>query len=104
MRISRHTAADCPVNNPENLKVAVEGLPQMETLAKKHGVKIIGTWDAHLQHLFVQVVEAPNFEAYMAMWMEPPLQKLLHISMNEITPVFTLPEVEQVLKQRMQQK
>ena len=104
MLMSRHTAADCPLNNPEHLKVAAEGWPQMETLAKKHGVKIIGTWTAHLGYLVVQVVEAPNFEAYMAMWMEPQLQTMLHASMNEITPMLTHPEIEQLLKQSMQQK
>jgi len=104
MLMSRHTPADCPVNNPEHLKVTVEGMSQMEALAKKHGVKIIGTWNAHPEHLVVQVVEAPNLESYMAMWMEPAMTAMLDYTTSEFKAVLTAPEIAQILKQRMQQK
>ncbi len=66
LSIFRHGAAECPRHNEYYRKATVEGLSQMEELAKKHGVKIVGAWSVHPKHFQVIVYDAPNFEALMA--------------------------------------
>jgi hypothetical protein len=63
LSVIKHTAADCLVHNEEIRKVTFEASSQMEELAKKHGIKIVGGWNVHPKHLQVMVYEAPSFEA-----------------------------------------
>jgi hypothetical protein len=71
----------------------------MEELTKKHGVKIVGMWNVHSEHLTIQVVEAPSVEAFMAFSMEPSNMKLLSFETAEMKLVQT---GEEMLKHLMQ--
>lgn len=97
--ISRHDAADCPAHNAENRKVTLEAFSKMEELTAKHGIKIVGIWNIHSEHLTVQVVEAPSFEAVMAMSIEPPNMKLMNFETAEVK----LAQTGQEMMQRMMQ-
>jgi len=77
LSVIKHTAADCLVHNEEIRKVTFEASSQMEELAKKHGIKIVGGWNVHPKHLQVMVYEAPSFEAMLAWTAEPPIAKMM---------------------------
>ncbi len=47
LSIISHGAAECAAHNEYYRKATLEGLSQMEELAKKHGVKIVGEWSVH---------------------------------------------------------
>ena len=99
LNISKHTAADCPVNNAETKKVMIEGFSKMEELAKKHGVKIVGTWAVFSEHLVVQVFEAPSYEAFMAFGMEPPILKMTFWTTSEFKVAAGAQEMMQMVMQ-----
>ncbi len=99
LSIIRHAAADCPTHNEYYRKPTLEGMSQMEELAKKHGVKIIGAWSVHPKHFQVVVYDAPNFEALAAFSMEPPMKKAQGMYDIDTWPAMTMQEVAQMLMQ-----
>jgi hypothetical protein len=78
LMISRHAAADCPMNNETTRKVMLEGMAKLPELAKKHGVTILGAWTVHSEHLTVQVSEAPTYEALQALRDEPAISSMMN--------------------------
>ncbi len=99
LSIIRHGAAECAAHNEYYRKALLEGMPQMEDLAKKHGIKIVGSWTVHPKHFQVNVYDAPNFEALMAYCMEPPMKKVLDMYDWDLWPCITREEVAQTLMQ-----
>jgi hypothetical protein len=99
LMISRHTAADCPAHNAENRKVVLEAFSKAEELGAKYGIKTVGIWNVHSEHLTVQVVEAPSMEAFMAMSMEPSNIKLLNFETAEWKLAQTGEELMQAMMQ-----
>lgn len=97
--IERHPAADCPVNNERTRKIAIEAASKLEELAKKYGVKFVGQWTVHSEHLSVIVWEAPSFEAFYKLGMEPAIANWSNLTTIEIKVATTLEETMQLLKQ-----
>ena len=71
----------------------------MEELAKKHGIKMVGMWNVHSEHKTVQVIEAPSFEAFMAMSMQPANMKFLNFETAEWKVVSTQEDMMQLMMQ-----
>jgi len=74
--ISRHSPADCPVHNEKSRKSMAEYMSKVPELLAKHGVKMVGSWVVHTEHLVVEVYEAPSYEAMDACSMEPEVMAL----------------------------
>jgi len=102
LMVSRHTPEDCPMNNKNMLKLTVEAMSNYEALAKKHGVKVIGVWSANAEHLNIFVYDAPNYEAFQKLVMEPPLANWLSYQTNEYKVVTTVEETKKMLQQAVQ--
>jgi hypothetical protein len=90
LAISRHAPADCAARNEAAAEVFNEWVNMHAELEAKHGVKLVGTWDVHAEHLTVQVFEAPNSEAMIALSMEPVMLKQLHFNTCEIKIATTI--------------
>jgi len=88
----RHTAADCPAHNEKSRKSMAEFMSKAAELDAKHGVKVVGSWVVHSEHLMVQVCEAPSFEAMQAFSMEPESMSLMNWSTMELKAAMTLEE------------
>jgi hypothetical protein len=99
LSIISHGAAECAAHNEYYRKATLEGLSQMEELAKKHGVKIVGAWSVHQKHFQVVVYDTPNFEALMAFSMEPPMKKASDMYDIDVWPCITGEELAQMLMQ-----
>ncbi len=95
LSIISHTAADCLAHNEEVRKATFEGVSQMEELAKKHGIKIVGSWNASSKHFQVVVYDAPSYEALMAWSMEPPIERMSNYYMTDVYPVQTMEQLMQ---------
>jgi uncharacterized protein with GYD domain len=101
--IGRHAPSDCAANNEAAAKVFGEWMNTHAELETKHGVKLIGSWVVHGEHLTVDVYEAPNSEAMMAYSMEPVMMKWLNFNTAEAKVAMTIEEAWQLL-QMMQAK
>ncbi len=75
VKISKHSPANCPLNNDAQKKLNQQVMNQLPVLAKKHNVKVIGSWSVMSEHLLVMVYEAPTFEAFQSFLMEPLIMK-----------------------------
>lgn len=89
--ISRHSPESCPMYNEKTRKVVENVAGKMEGLLKKHGVKLQG-WNVTSEHLLVLVYEAPSFEAFQKLNMEPEMQAWDSVCTNEAKVAITMEE------------
>jgi hypothetical protein len=104
MVMERHTPEKCAFFNEESAKTYIESMNKQKELEAKHGVKMVGGWNAHSEHLTVKVFEAPTFEAIQAFSMEPENVKITSVDTEEVKIVMPLEEAAQIMMQMMQAK
>jgi hypothetical protein len=75
LKISRHSPENCPLTNEKAKKMNLELMGKLGELTKKHGIKIVGSWNVMPEHLLVTVYDAPSFEAFQKFGMEPDIVK-----------------------------
>jgi len=98
LQISKHSPESCPMHNEKAKKAAVDLMSKLGQLAKKHGIKVVGSWVAIPEHLMVMVYDAPNMEALMKFAMEPEVMNWLGYNTTETMPVMTTEEAMKFLK------
>jgi hypothetical protein len=101
--IYRHTPENCAFVNARSAKIYAEAMSKLKEFEAKHGVKMVGGWNVATEHLSVQVFEAPNFEAFQAMSMEPENMALSSVDTIEIKQAMSFEEAMQMV-QMMQAK
>jgi len=69
----KHTAADCAVGNEKARNYQMAVAKKLPELLKKYGIKMVGAWAVHNEHLILYVLDAPNFEAVDRLGMEPEM-------------------------------
>jgi hypothetical protein len=99
IQISKHSPENCTLFNEKARKVSLDILTKLEGLAKKHGVKVIGAWNVPSEHLVIAVYEAPTFEAFQKLSMEPEILAWNAYNTTEIKAAITSEEVMKMLKQ-----
>ncbi len=82
-----HDAPQCPIFNENSKKIMSEAMSQLPTLAKSHGIKVLGMWTAESNHTVYQVFDAPSVEELLKFSREPALYKVESISSASVTPV-----------------
>jgi len=97
--ISRHSPESCPMFNEKARKVYVEWLSKLDERHKKHGVKNLGSWGVHSEHLTVMVVEAPSLNAIQKLSMEPETLALSAYETTEVKLAMGMEEAMKMLKQ-----
>lgn len=85
--------------NEKARKVELALVDKLEELTKKHGVKMIGCWIVPTEHLIVEVYEAPSFEAFQKLGMEPEIMAWYGFNTTEIKPAINFEEAMKMLKQ-----
>ncbi len=100
LSIISHTAADCLAHNEEVRKVTLEAAMQLDELTRKHGIKIVGSWNVPSKHFQVVVYDAPSYEALMAWAMEPPIEKMSNYYMTDVYPAQTMEQLMQSWAQK----
>ena len=99
LHVIKHTAAECLTHNETVRKVTFEAFSQIEELTKKHGIKIVGSWQVHAKHFNVTVYDAPNFEALLAYSLEPAIAKMMGFYTSDLWVAEAMPDVMQRLMQ-----
>jgi len=102
LEIARHSPESFPGANEKARKVILEVFGQWDGLLKKHGVKVIGGWNVHPEHLAVMVYEAHSFEAFQKFRMEPEMDRLAYLQTIEIKVASSAEDVLKFLKQMKQ--
>jgi hypothetical protein len=96
--LSRHTAESCPMNNGKIRQIAMDAMEALPDLAKKYGIKVVGSWSVNPEHLFIQVFDAVNLDSVMKFSMEPALVKWWSYNTTEIKAATTLEETLKLMQ------
>jgi hypothetical protein len=99
--ISRHNAEVCAFHDEKSAKTMMDWLKKAGELEAKHGVKVVAAANVIQEHLSVQVLEAPTFEAFQAYSKEPEMMAMMNWNTIEIKPAMTNEEVAQMMQQMM---
>ena len=97
--ISKHSPENCSMFNAKARKVTLDYFGKSDELMKKHGIKALGGWNVHIEHVTIGVFEAPSFEAFEKFGMEPEIMALSEFETYEIKVATKLEEVAQMLGQ-----
>jgi hypothetical protein len=97
LMISRHSAENCPMFNEKTRKLMNEYMDKIDGLAKKYGVKRLGSWTVPNEHLSFEVYEAPSFEVLTKLFMEPVCLPLGAFETAEIKAAFSFEEQAKLL-------
>ena len=71
---------------------------KFDGLAKKYGVKMIGSWAVPNEHLGFNVFEAPSLEAVTKLMMEPVVMALGTFETTEIKAAFSSEELTKMMQ------
>jgi hypothetical protein len=97
LMFERHSPENCPMFNEKNMKVWTQFNDNIDGLSKKHGIKMLGSWTIPNEHLTVDVIEAPSFEALTKLFMEPALLPLGSFESFEIKAAFSSEEIAKMM-------
>jgi hypothetical protein len=78
-------------------KSTIELMGKVESLMKKHGIKMHGSWTDFPQHTIYMVLEG-SFDAMQKLSMEPMMMGLLSWNTMELKTVLTNEEVAEMLR------
>lgn len=84
----RHSPGSCPLGKPENLQTMKTWLENVDVLAAKHGIKVVGVWTDRWGHTSWVVYETPNMDAFTKFELEPENLKVVtfnHIETKRVT-------------------
>ncbi len=96
--ISKHAPDKCPMFNETTKRVYAKWASSYAESYRKHGVKLVGAWTVHGEHVNVWVVDAPSLEAFQALNMEPEIQALSAIETMEFKMAANMEEVLKMLQ------
>ena len=97
MCISKHAPENCPAFSAKHRKSTMELLGKTDSLAKKYGIKVLGSWTDFPEHIVYMVMEG-SFDAMMKMQMEPLLMEWLSFNLMETKVLLKNEEVLEMLK------
>jgi hypothetical protein len=98
MQISTHSPESCPMHNEKVKKATVDLMMKMDSLTKKHKIKVIGGWHSGSDHQSVVVFDAPSIDSVMGFSMEPEVMIWTSYHNTVVKPVTTLEESMKFLK------
>jgi len=90
LQIYTHSPESCPIGNPKNLQITEDWLKNVDSLAAKHGIKVVGIWTDRWGHTSWAVYEVPSMEAFEKFEQEP--QNLAKVTFTYVeTRTVTVP-------------
>ena len=97
MSISQHTPENCPAFSEKHRKSTMELIDKMESLTKKHGLKLLGSWTDFPEHMVYMVYEG-SFDALQKLQMEPDFMGWLSWNTMVTKTMLTNEEISGMLK------
>lgn len=71
LQVYAHSPESCPIGNPQNLHITMNWLKNVDALAAKQGIKVVGIWTDRWGHKSWAVYDTPNIEAFEKFEQEP---------------------------------
>jgi hypothetical protein len=96
--ISGHSPESCPIHNEAAKKMTVEAGTKLGEIAKKYGIKIVGTYAVIPEHKSYMILDAPSADAFQKSMMEPFMIQFLGHNMTEIKLAIGLEEAMKMLQ------
>jgi len=82
LQTMRHQPESCPLGNPKNLDIMIQWLENIEPLAAKYGIKVIGAWADRAGHTIYAIFETPTVKTFSKFEIDP--QNIPIITLNYI--------------------
>ena len=98
LAISKHAPDKCTTFNETTKRVYAKWASSYAESYRKHGVKLIGGWTVHGEHLNFWVVDAPSLEAFQALMMEPDILALSAIESMEFKMATSMEEAVKMMQ------
>jgi uncharacterized protein with GYD domain len=95
--MSRHAPEVCALHNETSRKTMIDWMGKARERAAKHGVKMVSGWNVLSEHLTVQVLEAPFFDAKQAFSMEPKNMAISTWNTIEVKVAITLEDTMKMM-------
>ena len=99
--IEKHSPENCPMFNVKARKVLMEVNEKADALMKKHKVKLLASAEVPNEHSSYEIYEAPSFEDFDGLGMEPAIIAMGEFATMEIKPAMSSEEVTQMFKHMM---
>ena len=99
LEFEKHTVADCPINNEKTRKIVFELAPKLPELYKKYGIKPLGFWTVHSEHLNVMVFDVPSLDVIEKLGREPALAAWKNYTTTEFKFGTNMEETMNIIKQ-----
>jgi hypothetical protein len=100
----KHVSESCPLSKPENLQTMKTWLENVELLAAKHRIKVVGVWTDRWGHTSWALYETPNMDDFTKFEMEPENLKVVTFNSIETRRVTSAKETLAFFKQYQQAK
>jgi hypothetical protein len=71
LQIITHSPSSCPLGNPKNLEIKMKWFENIDAIAGKYGIKVLGIWTDRWGHASWAVFETPSMEAFKKFELEP---------------------------------
>jgi hypothetical protein len=71
LQVISHSPESCPLGNPKNLDIKINWLSNIEKLAVKYGITVLGVWTDRWGHTSWAVFQTPSMEAFKQFELEP---------------------------------
>jgi uncharacterized protein with GYD domain len=97
--IGRHPAENCPMFNEKTRKVAMKLFDKQDELLKKHRIKSLGSWTVVGEHQMIALYEAPSYEAFEKLSMEPEFLAIGAFETMETKALISNEEISKMLRQ-----
>ena len=88
MQVSTHPAELCPVHESKYRAITVNWYEKIESLAAKHGMKFIGSYNDHYMHDVYVLYDTPDMNTFMEFSMEPEMMVMANFCKTRVFPVF----------------
>jgi hypothetical protein len=98
IRISKHSPENCPAFEAKFKGTFLKAVEMDESLAAKHGIKIVGAWVDSPGHTVYSVYDAPSMENLMEYSMEPEMMATMSFQTSVMKPLKTIKEVAAMIK------
>ena len=102
LQVYTHSPESCPIGNLQNLQTTMNWLKKVDTLASKHGIKVVGIWTDRWGHRSWAVYDIPDMASFENFEQEPEnLAKVTFTNTETITvtiPSQTLAFFEKIKK------
>jgi hypothetical protein len=98
MQVAKHSPEVCPAYNDKYRAVTLKWFESAEANCAKFGVKMIGFWTDHPNHLVFMLFDAPSMEAMIGLSMTPETMAMMAFQSIKTFPVVDFKQTWDMIK------